>query len=270
MKKISAIVIGLAIILVFLIVGFLALSWVSKSQPDFQEPGVTSGQLYWADFENKKELKKWDVVDTQGAAANPSKWEISDGLLVQKSNIYKKGSVNAGSFLVLKQGEDWQNYQARLKFKPMNEGGTGFLIRYQDANNFYKISLVYSKNLGGPYIRIDKVKDGKVTKLYQVKKCYKLNQENQVKITVNGKRIDFYLNSEKVTIYGIDKGEAIEKGRFGFLVYDMPNVSFDNLEISGLNSESTKSSSGQVSGAKTEEQKLDEEIDVLLKEIGVE
>ena len=246
------------------------MSRISKIYPQAEEPGVIPGQLYFADFKNKKELKKWEILDTQGASANPSKWEISDGLLVQKSNIYKKDSINAGSFLILKEGADWQNYQARLKFKPTNEGGMGFLVRYQNVNDFYKISLVYNKNLGGPYIRIDKIKDGKVTKLYQVKKCYKLGQENEAKIIINGKRIDFYLNSEKVTIYGIDKGEPIKKGRFGFLVFDMPNVSFDNLEISKLATGSTGTDSGQVSGVKTEEQKLDQEIDVLLEEIGVE
>ena len=269
MKKFTAIIISLVIILVFLVLGFLSLCWISRIYPQAQEPKVVPGQLYSADFASKKELKKWETIDTGGAAANPSKWEISEGSLVQKSNIYKKDAVNAGSFLVLKEGADWQNYQVNLKFKPTAEGGMGFLIRYQDGNNFYKISLAYSKDLGGAYIRIDKVQNGKVSKLYQVKKCYKLNQENEAKIIVNGKRIDFYLNSDKVTIYGIDKGQAIEKGRFGLLVFDMPNVSFDNLEIVELTIEGA-GGSGQVSGAKTEEQKLDEEIDVLLKEIGVE
>ena len=269
-KKLFAIIISLAIILVFLILGFLTLSWISKIYPQTGEPRVTQGQLYFADFGSKKELKKWETMDAAGASANSSKWEISSGALIQKSNIYKKDSVNAGSFLVLKNDKDWQNYQVTLKFKPTNEGGVGFLVRYQDENNFYKISLVYNKDLGGPYIRIDKVKDGKVTKLYQVKKSYKLGQENEAKIIVKEKRIDFYLNSDKVTIYGLDKGEAIDRGGFGFLVFDMPDISFDNLEIVEIKSESSQSEQGQISGTKTEEKKIDEEIDVLLEEIGIE
>lgn len=271
--KIIVIFISLITILLFLGVGFYILYQLSNIKKDANEPIVTTSPLYSTNFDNTGEINYWEIIDAPESLNSPSRWQVDNGVLIQGSKIFQKNKPNNGSFLLLKNGENWQDYIINLKFKPTNEGGVGFLIRYVDDQNFYR-TIIEKDNNEKFVIKIDKIQNGKINNLYQINGKYLLNEYNQVAITIKNNRIDLILNSEVVTIYGIDKGQIIEKGRFGLIVSDMPNIKFDDIKIDTLSIENTiNKNEKKVLGEKNQDnnkiQKLDNEIEKLLKEIGI-
>jgi len=272
MKKILAIFISLILILGVVLAGFLLYQRISQLQPKPTEPEVFPNRLYFSEFKDRNDFKKWQIIDAESASNSPSDWQIVNEKLVQKSTIFKNEPFYQGTNLIFENGNDWSDYQVLFEFKPPTTGGVGFLVRYQDENNFYRIYLTCDKELGGPKISVDKIQNGNLKNLYQIQKCFQPNIENKIKIIINNNRINLYLNSDKITIYGQDKENLISKGSFGFMVNKMANVEFDNLEILDL-SKNVKSGEGEVlseKAAETEEEKLDEEIEKILKEIGID
>ena len=265
--KIIAISVSLLIIMIIACSGIYLLRVLIQKGNNQAQPEVVPGRLFYSNFHDKKVMKSFEKIDSKNAQGAPSKWEIADGL-IQKSNIFSQNQINPGSFLIIQNGFDWQNFQADVKFNVEADGIFGFLVRYQDENNFYKVHLTCNHSLGGPIIKIDKIKDGKLSTLYQKNQCFQLKSENTVRLVVNGNRIDVFLNSEQVTIYGLDNGALIDKGTFGFFVSSMPNLKINYLEIQKITNNTESSGTGQVLSEKSEEQKLDEKINELLKEIG--
>ena len=82
-RKIIAIFISIIVILLFLGVGFLVLSQISKIKTGPKEPGV-QGELYSSNFEDQKELDDWEIIDATESENGHSEWKISNGALISE------------------------------------------------------------------------------------------------------------------------------------------------------------------------------------------
>lgn len=244
--------------------GFYLFQIISGTKPEPSKIDTKASILYSNNFEKTDSLADFQIQ----LSKNKPVWEIKEAKLIQITEAkFKTQSV---SQIILKNGLNWQNYQIKLKFNPTNSGKIGFYVRYQDNKNYYLVLINNNPQNSQPYIRITKTQNNKTTKLYQLPGIFQLGKDNEVKIEVKNKKIDFYLNSSKITIYGIDKGKIISKGTFGIFVSGVSEVTFGNFEISDLGKSeksSKNNSNGQVLSGKSDEQKLDQEIEKLLKEI---
>lgn len=267
----------ISVIIVFVSILYFGINTYSKFKAKKYpvQPNIELGVLYKQDFSFWRPLKDWNAIDISNAQDSPSKWRVvDDDKIEQQSNIFKSDSqkniekrLYLGSNFVLEK-DHWTNYSIVLKFKTNSSGVVGFLIRYQDEENYYKVSISNNSDLGGPFIRIDKLVDGKLSNLYITKISFKADQDNIIKISIYNNRINVYLNDlSKLTLYGIDKDRSIENGKFGLSVYQMPDISFWNIKI--IDSNIVKEQNlDQLNNNK--QQDLDDQINQLLDEIGLD
>ncbi len=274
-QKLIVIVVVIVLIIVLIWLGIYTLNYLSQFKPKTPlEPTTTTENiLYQSNFNNPDEISDWQIIDAADVQSGPSDWQITGGYLIQESAIFQKDKNYSGSMAILKESKDWKNYQVNINFIPVARGGLGFLVRYQDDKNYYKILINSDSQSGNKLIRIEKMKNGQTEILYQIPKSYNLKKTNNLIISVNNNKINCYLNSDQITIYGVDKNEVISSGGFGLLVSRMPDIKFDNLEINYLSKNTYQQKDGRVLGEKkqrNEEEDLDRQIDQLLKEIGIE
>jgi len=249
--KIGKIVLIIIMIIIFIAgLGYLAYYWFyGRNAPGVESVPVTEGpiehltgdELFVSNFDSEEDLSKWEIFDDDGAQEEPSHWFFEDGVLKQDSNIWGgsfgipvKNKSYLGSQIVTKDGADWQNYYVHLRLKPLDNDGVGFLVRYQNKNNYLRIFIIQDKTQdnGGPFIKIDKRVKGKTIGLYVKKFTYNVGQWNDVNILVKGKRTTFWFGEEKTksnSIWATDG--TFKKGRFGFSVYAEEGVEFDDVVI---------------------------------------
>ena len=228
----------------YLYITYFQSSSQTVTQPTTTEkPKTEEGVLYQSDFSKSSALSDWQIIDEPYAVEGPSNWKIENNNLVQTSNIWGGtfgepviSKSYLGTLAYLKQGLAWQNYEVDLKFNPTDNDGVGFIVRYQDQNNYYKVMIVLDseKDNGGPFIKIDKNLNGTFITLFQKPLTYKLGQENTIKIVVNGALIEVYLNSDTKTIWATDPDASFKTGSFGLSCFAEEGVSFWNIVIKSI------------------------------------
>lgn len=203
------------------------------------QPASSANVLFSSNFDNESDLQKWEIFDDNVAQEGPSNWFFEDGALKQDSNIWAgtfgspvKDKSYLGSMIVTKDGQTWEDYQAKFKFKPLDNDGVGFIVRYVDRNNYLRIFTIQdpTQNNGGPKIKIDKRVNGKTYGLFVKKFTYNTGQWNEVTIKVKGEKITFIMNNEKKK-YIWAETKSFKTGRFGFSVYAEEGVEFDDVVI---------------------------------------
>jgi hypothetical protein len=233
--------------------GLAYLGWYWYSMRKNQTPATTQPQtttnqasvnaLFTSNFDDSKDLDKWEIFDETDAKEGPSHWFFEDGVLKQDANIWAgsfgKPVINKsylGSSIVTKEGDNWRNYYAKFKFKPLDNDGIGFLVRFRDRNNYLRIFTIQdaTQDNGGPMIKVDKRIRGKTYGIYTKKFTYKTGEWNEGNIKVKDNKIVFWLGTDKKNslIWGIDN--YFKKGRFGFSVYAEEGVEIDEVVITKL------------------------------------
>lgn len=231
--------------------GYLGYYWFYLNRPGTEtetseEPSelLTGNELLIANFDSEGELSDWEFFDDDDAKESPSNWFFEEGVLKQDSNIWGgtfgapvKDKSYLGSQLVTKAGEDWDNYYVHLRFKPLDNDGLGFLVRYQDKNNYFRIFTIEdsTQDNGGPFVKIDKRVKGKTQGLYVKDFTYQVGEWNYANILVNGDKISFWFGDldqevdRSKMIYAED--DSFKKGKFGLAVYAEQGVEFDDVVV---------------------------------------
>jgi hypothetical protein len=214
------------------------------TQPSTSDTQTSNqGELYSSDFSKSQSINDWNIVDDKLANEGPSNWKTDNNALVQLSNIWAGTSgepITAKSYLgteaYLKAGMSWSNYEVNAKFNPADNDGIGFIVRYKDQNNYYKVMLMLDseKENAGPFIKIDRNVGGTFATLYQKNVSYKLKKWNTIKIDVNGPNMDIYLNSDSKTIWATDPDSSFTQGTFGLSCFAEEGVSFKDIVITGI------------------------------------
>ncbi|MGH7846386.1 MAG: family 16 glycoside hydrolase, partial [Candidatus Binatia bacterium] len=98
-----------------------------------------TNDLLLSDNFNDGDFTGWTILD-EGPLDGPSSWSAAGGALIQSSNI---GSVDysrrPGTYALYTKGS-WKDYRFTLKMKSADNDLLGVMFRYQDNENYYRLS----------------------------------------------------------------------------------------------------------------------------------
>jgi len=141
------------------------------------------------------DLATWSIRDDSGTRDYPSVWQIEDGLLTQKSNIYgftiPYGKIiQPGSFAIAGQS-CWRDYDLHMRFRSDDDGVIGIAFRYLDEQNYYLLSL--DRNQG--IVRVVRKENGGDTVLSEVPYIYAKGYYHQVSVMVSGNLLQIFIDA---------------------------------------------------------------------------
>lgn len=225
------------------------------------------------DFSSADALSRFTIVDEgefggKGADGKQSEWVLDNGKLVQttelasreltwtgatSSDYWKRGWSPLGDGVnVLRLGTyalyndpaalRWTDYAIEATIETPDKDGLGFLFRYKDAKNYYKLELDADgildrspSNGAGSIFNLVRMKDGVEEILAQVPGKYEPGQPMKLRLEVVGDKITAYLNDEALFAYPVgDRG--LDAGTFGLYSWGNAGLSFDNLTVVDLTS----------------------------------
>jgi len=195
-------------------------------------PTVTAtpgpGLLLFDDF-NDGNMDGWTVVD-QGLFFRPSDWQVKEGRLAQSSLIFDNRAHRPGTFVW--RGEQWwTDYYVRVQAVSRYNGGFGVMLRYVDANNYYRFSIDRADGTR----RLEKVVNGVATVLAQSGGGYALGGVNVVEVRAVGSKLEVYLNCEKV--FEATDG-TFSSGAVGLYSWADKALTFDNVFVGSASADS--------------------------------
>jgi len=223
------------------------------------------------DFDQATIPADWMIIDEGefgglGPNGTDSDWKIDNGRLVQDSDLKSRqltwqGANNADVWLrgwsphgdgvkVLRLGtyalyegtgaDAWENYSIEATISTPDNEGLGFLFRYIDENNHYKLELdaegVYDRNPGngaGPLANLIRKQDGIEDILGQVPLRYTPGEAFTLRVDVLDNRISTFLNGEPIYAYAIED-RAHQAGTVGLYSWGSEGVAFDEVRVIGL------------------------------------
>ncbi|MDZ7926593.1 MAG: Ig-like domain-containing protein [Agrobacterium sp.] len=223
------------------------------------------------DFSSAEAMARFQVVDEGelggiGPDGKASEWLISDGKLLQTtglasreltwkgataSDYWQRGWSPLGDGVnVLRLGTyalfndpaalAWTDYAIEATFQTPDKDGLGFLFRYKDSKNYYKLELdadgILDRspiNGAGSIFNLVRMKNGVEEILAQVPGKYEPGQAMKLRAEVVGDKITAFLNDEVLFAYPIDDRE-LDAGTFGLYSWGNAGLTFDNLTVIDL------------------------------------
>ncbi|MDA5635158.1 MULTISPECIES: Ig-like domain-containing protein [Rhizobium/Agrobacterium group] len=225
------------------------------------------------DFSSAAAMARFKIVDEGefggiGPDGKSSEWLISNGKLLQttglasreltwsgatNSDYYKRGWSPMGDGVnVLRLGtyalfQDpaalaWTDYAVEATFQTPDKDGLGFLFRYKDSKNYYKLELdadgILDRSPGngaGSIFNLVRMKNGIEEILAQVPGKYEPGQAMKLRAEVVGDKITAFFNDEALFAYPIGDRE-LDAGTFGLYSWGNAGLTFDNLTVVDLKS----------------------------------
>jgi 3',5'-cyclic AMP phosphodiesterase CpdA/Ca2+-binding RTX toxin-like protein len=223
------------------------------------------------DFSSADAMSRFTIVDEgelggAGPDATASEWLLKDGKLVQttdlssreltwngatSSDLWKRGwsplgdGVNVlrlGTYALFNDPEAlaWTDYAIEATFQTPDKDGLGFLFRYKDDKNYYKIELDADgildrspSNGAGSIFNLIRMRDGIEEILAQVPGKYEPNQAGKLRLEVVGDKISAFLNDEPLFAFPVgDRG--LDAGTFGLYAWGNAGLAFDDLTVIDL------------------------------------
>jgi 3-keto-disaccharide hydrolase/Fibronectin type III domain len=154
---------------------------------------LATGSTLLADDFSDLNYVGWTIID-EGNDAGPSVWSAAAGKFVQMSNI---GSTvdngKLGTYALYTRGS-WMNYRMTLKLRSSDDDRLGVIFRFQDINNYYRISW----NQSSPGRRLIKRENGLYTTLAEDKVPYVTNQTYNFEIIAQGNALKVNIDGKPV------------------------------------------------------------------------
>ena len=207
---------------------------VSFTATDGNEPGLTdtataeihvslteqfeSGADGWVFVDN--------VPDRQGS------WQVLEGGLVQQNRVERvrvsfDGSYHLGTYAFLETGLALSDYRFSvdaLSRAPDRANDLGVMFRYQDNDNYYRLSV----NGKYGFTRLERKVDGVFAPLGVNGRGDIHGEPIRLAIEVNGKQIQIWLNDDPVFAV---QDDALRKGTIA--LYTQDEASFSNMTVAG-------------------------------------
>ena len=237
------------------------------------------------DFSSAEAMARFKIVDEGelggiGPDGKTSEWLISDGKLLQTTGLASRELIWTGATAadywqrgwsplgdgvnVLRLGTyalfndpaalAWTDYAIEATIQTPDKDGLGFLFRYKDSKNYYKLELDADgildrspRNGAGSIFNLVRMKNGVEEILAQVPGKYEPGQAMKLRAEVSGDKITAFLNDEALFAYPIGDLE-LDAGTFGLYSWGNAGLTFDNLTVvdlkSGLDAGKTLNGSG--------------------------
>ena len=155
----------------------------------------TPAQVLFSD--NFTNFTNWMVIDN-GNTEGPSNWTVSNGEVIQLSNIWDGVDIpsNIAKFgtYALTGNASWQDYDVSLRVMSEDNDELGIMFRYQDSNNYYRFSLDTERH----YRRLVKFVNGTPTVLVEDAVRYELGQSYNIRVSVKGNTISMYVGEQLI------------------------------------------------------------------------
>jgi hypothetical protein len=193
--------------------------------------GAFSQTLPWADDFEDGNMQGWTIKDDEPYTSGPSNWLVSNGQLLQTSNIFTTAneySVFKGTH-IFGGNSDWTDYYFVVRIFSGDDDGIGMVFRYQDENNYYRFLTVEDPNNRGPFKRLEKQVNGQFTMLAQSTSNIKIPGDFVGKIHVVGDSIYVYENNE--LLFAV-KDNKYTTGKIGLMCYANNGAIFDDVYVS--------------------------------------
>lgn len=200
-------------------------SATEKTRVFFDDIVITHQQsttTFFSDNFSDGNADGWVVVnDTNGV----SNWQVINGEYQQLTAVgnYRQ-SYHTGSYAYYQNGLILTNYEVTVKVIPLSNGrdSLGLMFRYQDNNNYYRISM--SRTQG--FKRLEKRVNGTFTTLAFDGRGFTFNQPLQISVNVDGSKIFVYVNDEPI-FSATDS--SLSSGSIALFTQDM--AKFDDVVI---------------------------------------
>ena len=195
-------------------------------------PPPPTGTLLIEDFTDGNFLG-WSVID-DGTISAPSAWSAATGTLIQTSNIYSGSSGPSNSLPVLgtyaryDTGFAWTDYAASLTLRSDDDDALGIMIRYQDANNYYRFSWDRQRT----YRRLVKVHNGVFTLLAEDAVPYVKGQSYQLALQAEGETLTVRIDGG--TIFTVTDS-SLASGTVALYSWGNQGSHFDDLRVTPPN-----------------------------------
>jgi len=219
----------------------------TTAQSDTQSLSLLINPIPLMSEEFNGSLAAWTIVD-EGTAFAPSLWGVSNGELVQGSNIYG-GSTNGadpvkpGTY-IYRGDSGWTDYELRLRLMSQDDDAVGVMFRYQNGQNYYRFSMDQER----AYRRLTKTVGGVTTVLAQDAVAFQTNRWYEGRIRVVGSQIQVYLDG--ILVFDVIDS-AIPSGRIALYAWGNDGSRFDQVRINpiGLTVAGTFLPAGQINQA---------------------
>ena len=201
------------------------LTMIWSPQQASAAPPVIANPLSFADNYNSGRLEGWTVED-EGTNAAPSKWQIENYQLVQRSNIYggsasTTGIAKPGTNLIT-GNNSWTNYNFSVLTRTFDDDDLGLVFRYKDRDNYYLFSMNRQQN----YRRLIKKVAGTYSLLAQQKVSYATDTRYKLSVSAVGDQLQTYIND--VAIFNV-RDSSLASGRIGLYTWGSNHTIFDNF-----------------------------------------
>ncbi len=173
---------------------------------------------------NDGNFNNWRTVD-HGNISGPSKWQISNGVLQQNSNIYLSGAPQyLGTYLIYENGQSWTNYQLNATLKSNDNDFIGIMFRVQDDNNYYRFAWDNQRKIR----RLTRHQGGTVTVLAQDNTPYVIGRAYDLSIEAIGNSIEIFIDNQSIFTV---TDNSFQSGSIAMYSWANQGGSFDNIEV---------------------------------------
>ncbi len=198
---------------------------------------ASSSVLFQDRFDHPKTLRQnWVIQDTPvNPAEGPSRWEVLEGKLYQRSNIYRDGEEEyayyEGTRILTRTGQDWTDIVLEVTLHPVDDDGLGILFRYMDDAHFYRFFVVQDARNKGPRMMLQARVGDHYETLAEIQRGYTPDSTYRVRITAQGLDLQVVWNGEKVFTV---QDRRYPRGRIGLQCYAEQGIWFDDVVVKAV------------------------------------
>ncbi len=168
----------------------------------------------------------WRVVDPEGANPPVSDWQVKDGIVTERSNLYKGDAANPdpamerpGSLRIYAPGEGFGDGELTIDLGSSDNDGLGVVFRYQAPDRYYLWAM--DKQRG---FHVLACKNGESYRVLAASgPGYEQDRWYGLKIVLRGASIGVYLDRKK-DLEAVD--ETFASGTFGLYSWGCAGAKF--------------------------------------------
>lgn len=169
-------------------------------------------------------LDGWTILD-YGTLQGPSNWTVTNGELVQSSNIYQD-PASRGTIAYWAAGLGWKDYRYRVTFSSADDDQISVVFRFRDGNNFYRFDMdrQYTRR------RLVKVVNGSMSVLGQQSFAYRTNDKYVIEVSAVGNQLKVLVDGN--TVINLTDS-TFSSGTVGFASHGNAGSHYDHVEVVG-------------------------------------
>jgi hypothetical protein len=218
---------------------FQALFWYISSSMFFIPQGApfgeffsvtetTPGILFQDDFSSGSD--GWTVVD-EGTTSAPSNWQVANGVLSQTKNTYSGGRPEYRGTFSYAGDIGWEDYNFSVRINSSDNDFIGVMFRYQDQDNYYRLSMLKDSAHGGPETLLVKKVNGEYYILKSIYFSYSQSVWHSLTIIAMGPEIIVFFDGNELMRY---KDQSLASGKIALYCWANDGCNFDDAVVSTL------------------------------------